>query len=43
MDDYTKCNEKSLPEKENFYSQLNMEDNTDSDYAHAKRAGKDFE
>ena len=30
MDDCKKFNEKSLPEKENFYSQLNMEDNTDS-------------
>ena len=33
----------SLPEKEDFYSHLNMEDITDADYAHAKRVCKDFE
>ena len=27
----------SLPEKEAFFSHLNMEDITDGDYAHAKR------
>ena len=27
----------SLPEKEDFYSHLNMEDITDADYGHAKR------
>ena len=32
-------NEISLPEKEDFYSYLNMEQITDADYAHAK----DFE
>ena len=32
-----------LPEKEDFYSHLNMEDITDADYAHAKRVCKDFE
>ena len=31
MDDYEKCNEISLPEKEDFYSHLNMEDITDAD------------
>ena len=34
---------KTLPEKEDFYSHLNMEDITDADYAHAKRVCKDFE
>ena len=43
MDDYEKFNETSLPEKEDFYSCLNMEDITDSDYMHAKRFCKDFE
>ena len=31
-----------LPEKENFYSQLNTEDITDANYLHAKRVCKDF-
>ena len=29
MDDWKKINETSLPEKEEFYSNLNMEDITD--------------
>ena len=32
-----------LPEKEDFYSQLNMDDITDAHYVHAKRVCKDFE
>ena len=40
MNDSEKFNEPSLPEKEDFYSPLNMEDITDSDYAHAKRVCK---
>ena len=43
MDDCEKFNKTSLPEKEDFYSHLNMEDITDADYAHAKRVCKDFE
>ena len=43
MDDCKKFNETSLPEKEDFYSHLNMEDITDADYTHAKRFCKDFE
>ena len=43
MEDWEKFNEKSLPEKEDFYSHLNMEDITDDDYAHAKRVYEDFE
>ena len=31
MDDWEKFNEMSLPEKEEFYNHLNMEDNTDAD------------
>ena len=42
MDDWEKFNEASLPEKEDFYSHLNMKDIIDSDYAHAKRVCKDF-
>ena len=37
MDEWEKFNETSLPEKEEFYSNLNMEDITDADYMHAKR------
>ena len=43
MDDWEKFNETSLPEKEDFYSHLNMIDITDADYAPAKRVCKDFE
>ena len=43
MDDLKKINEKSLPEKEDFYRHLNMVDITDADYAHTKRICKDFE
>ena len=34
---------KSLPEKEDSYSHLNIEDITDADYVHAKTVCKDFE
>ena len=43
MDDWEKFSETSLPEKEDFYCHLNMEDITDADYAHTKRIFKDFE
>ena len=42
LNDWEKFNQTSLPEKEDFYSHLNMEDITDADYAHAKRVCKDF-
>ena len=42
MDDWEKFNELSLPEKEGFYSHLNIKDITDADYVHAKRVCKDF-
>ena len=42
MDNWEKFNEILLPEKEDFYSHLNMEDITDADYAHAKRVREDF-
>ena len=38
-----KFNKTSLPEKEDFYSHLNVEEITDADYAHAKTVCKDFE
>ena len=43
MDEWEKFNKTSLPEKEGFYSSLNMEEITDADYVHAKRFCKDFE
>ena len=43
MDDWENFNETSLPEKEDFYSHLNMEDVTDADQAHVKRVCKDLE
>ena len=42
MDDWGKFNETSLPEKEDLYSHLNMEDITDIDYAQVKRICKGF-
>ena len=43
MNDWKKFNETSLPEKEDFFSHLNMEDITYTYYAHGKRVCKDFE
>ena len=43
MDDREKFNETLLPEKEEFYSHLNMEYITDADCTHAKRVFKYFE
>ena len=37
MDEWEKFNEKALPGKEEFYSDINMEDITDADYIHVKR------
>ena len=37
MDSWKRFDETSLPDKEAFYSSLNMEDITDVDYRHAKR------
>ena len=37
MDKWKKFNETLLPEKEDFYSHLNMEDIIDADYTHGKR------
>ena len=43
MDHWEMFNEIALPEKEEFFSNLNMEDITDADYIHSKRICKDFE
>ena len=43
MDDWENFSESSLPEKEDFYSHLNMEIITDADYVHTKRVSKDYE
>ena len=42
MDEWEKCNETTLPEKEDFYRNFNMEYNADADYMHAKKVCKDF-
>ena len=38
MDDWENFIETLLPEGEDFYSHLNMEDITDADYGQAKRS-----
>ena len=43
MDSRLRFKEKSLPDKEAFYSSLNMEDMTDVDYRHAKRVFKSLD
>ena len=43
VNDWQKFNETTIPEKENVYSNLNLEDITDIDYRHAERVCKDFE
>ena len=43
MDSWKIFDETSLPEKEFFYSNLNIEDIKYADYKHAKRVWKDFE
>ena len=40
MDSWERFDETSLPDKEAFYSSLNMEDITDVDHRHAKRVFK---
>ena len=39
---WEKFSETSLPEKEDFYSHLKMENITDPNYTHTKRICKDF-
>ena len=43
MDHWEKFNKTPLPEKEDFYINLNMGDFTDPDYAHTRRVCNDFE
>ena len=43
MNNWRKFNERKLPQKEEFYSNLNLEDITDADLMHSKRVCKDFE
>ena len=43
VDSWKRFNETSLPDKKDFYSNLNMEDITDVDYKHAKQMWKNFE
>ena len=38
MNDWKKFNETWLPEKEDFFSHLNMENITDADYTHVEFA-----
>ena len=42
MDDWKKFNKTTLPEKEEFYSNLKMKYITDADYMHTKRVDKDL-
>ena len=43
MDGREKFNELSSPDKDYFYSELNKENITDEDYAHARKVWKVFE
>ena len=42
MDNWERFDETSLPDKEGFYSNINMEDITDTDYIHANKVFKEF-
>ena len=42
MDSWQRFDETSLPDKEDFYNNLNMEDITDVDYRHANRVFKNL-
>ena len=42
MDDWENFNETLLPEKEDFYSHINMKYITNADYIQAKTVCKDF-
>ena len=42
MDSWERFDESLLPDKEDFYSNLNMEDMTDADYKHTKNVWKNF-
>ena len=42
MDNWERFNETSLPSKESFYSNLNIEDNDDTDYRHGNNVFNKF-
>ena len=42
IDSWERFNKELFPDKNEFYSSLNIKDITDQDYAHAKRVSKDF-
>ena len=42
MDSWKRFNETSLSDKKAFYSELNLEDITDKDYAHAQKVFEKF-
>ena len=42
MDNWERFDETLLPNKEAFYSNLNMEDITDTDYRHANKVFEEF-
>ena len=42
MDSWERFNETSLPPKESFYSELNLEDISDKDYLHAQKVWEEF-
>ena len=42
MDSWGRFNEASLPDKKAFYNELNLEDITDKDYAHAQKVFDEF-
>ena len=42
MDSWERFNETSLPPKESFYSELNLEDISDKDYLHAQKIWTEF-
>ena len=43
MDNWEKFDETTLPPKEDFYSELNLEGISDEDYAHAQKVWEVFE
>ena len=43
MDSWEKFDETTLPPKEDFYSELNLEGISDEDYAHAQKVSEIFE
>ena len=42
MNSWERFSETSLPDKEAFYSELNLENITDEDYVHAQKVWKEF-